>query len=425
MQTTVKTIEQEPSSYPVISLGVTEDDIKTLVAAKADKTLIQGDKKSYLEVKSALMDFVHARNKIEDRKRDIKRDVDGKAKKLLAMLEPGERSLRVQVENEDARIKAIEDETARVEAERKSRIQNRMTTIKLAENISPLATAKEIEDRVSYVRTLKDFDFQEFADDMETMTDDIMGTLTVALANRQEFEKREADQKAKEATQKAENERLAKLAADLKAKQRAMRSAQVDAMKAEYPELNFDTSLEIDYDRTEEDWQMIMDALKEEALKEREIKKQNAIDAEKKATEQTVIKPEPVKQEVPDSVCPTIIYEQDGNQICAHFEDFDCLQTSPAGFGDTKEQAKEDLLSQPVEQVPVKAMTTQEYNTEIDRQNLIDWAKNIKREIMEGDHIEDITMQGIRHNSQLKIMSILEDVITWAEGRQWKTQPEK
>jgi hypothetical protein len=39
-----------------------------------------------------------------------------------------------------------------------------------------------------------------------------------------------------------------------------------------------------------------------------------------------------------------IIYSQDGNQRCAVFEDFDCLQTSPAGFGNTDEEAKSDLI---------------------------------------------------------------------------------
>lgn len=39
-----------------------------------------------------------------------------------------------------------------------------------------------------------------------------------------------------------------------------------------------------------------------------------------------------------------IKYSQDGNKICATFADFVDLATSPAGFGDTEEEAKADLL---------------------------------------------------------------------------------
>jgi len=41
-----------------------------------------------------------------------------------------------------------------------------------------------------------------------------------------------------------------------------------------------------------------------------------------------------------------IVYELDGNQWCAHHINFINLQESPAGFGDTKKQAKKNLLEQ-------------------------------------------------------------------------------
>ena len=40
------------------------------------------------------------------------------------------------------------------------------------------------------------------------------------------------------------------------------------------------------------------------------------------------------------------IYGIDGNQCFAHRPDFDCLQTSLCGFGDTNELALADLLRQ-------------------------------------------------------------------------------
>lgn len=40
-----------------------------------------------------------------------------------------------------------------------------------------------------------------------------------------------------------------------------------------------------------------------------------------------------------------VIYEMDGDQWCAHYEDFLNLQESPAGFGHTQEEAKRELLA--------------------------------------------------------------------------------
>lgn len=40
----------------------------------------------------------------------------------------------------------------------------------------------------------------------------------------------------------------------------------------------------------------------------------------------------------------TVIYEQDGNQRCAHFSDFVNLQVSNAGFGDTDAEALKELF---------------------------------------------------------------------------------
>jgi hypothetical protein len=39
-----------------------------------------------------------------------------------------------------------------------------------------------------------------------------------------------------------------------------------------------------------------------------------------------------------------VIISKDGDQFCATYKDFDCLQTSPAGFGNTPEEAKENLI---------------------------------------------------------------------------------
>lgn len=39
-----------------------------------------------------------------------------------------------------------------------------------------------------------------------------------------------------------------------------------------------------------------------------------------------------------------IIYKQDGDKICATFDDFVNLQESPAGFGDTEAEAKASLF---------------------------------------------------------------------------------
>jgi len=45
-----------------------------------------------------------------------------------------------------------------------------------------------------------------------------------------------------------------------------------------------------------------------------------------------------------DSCLESITYRLDGNMTQAIFPDFDCLMTSPSGFGETEELAKQDLL---------------------------------------------------------------------------------
>ena len=40
-----------------------------------------------------------------------------------------------------------------------------------------------------------------------------------------------------------------------------------------------------------------------------------------------------------------VVYEMDGNQWCAHYEDFINLQESPCGFGDTQEKARQELYN--------------------------------------------------------------------------------
>jgi hypothetical protein len=39
-----------------------------------------------------------------------------------------------------------------------------------------------------------------------------------------------------------------------------------------------------------------------------------------------------------------VLFILDGNQWCAHYEDFENLQLSPAGFGDTPDLALADLI---------------------------------------------------------------------------------
>lgn len=206
-------VSPELQKTEVIQLGVTTGDIKALIAEKANKKLIQGDKKSYLEVKSALMDFVHVRNKIDDRRKEINRETNDKAKALLALLDPHEKALRVQVEKEEARLAAIKAEEERKEKERKDTIKMQLDKIRAMGLITALTPSTDIKARIDRVFELKNFSFQEFADEMETLTDDVMGTLAVALENRKEFERREA-------AQKEEAERLAKEKAEL-AKQKA------------------------------------------------------------------------------------------------------------------------------------------------------------------------------------------------------------
>ena len=53
--------------------------------------------------------------------------------------------------------------------------------------------------------------------------------------------------------------------------------------------------------------------------------------------------PEPPKEE---KAMKTVIAEKDGNAFVAHYDDFINLQESPAGYGDTPEEAKEMLYAE-------------------------------------------------------------------------------
>jgi hypothetical protein len=48
----------------------------------------------------------------------------------------------------------------------------------------------------------------------------------------------------------------------------------------------------------------------------------------------------------PEVQAPEVIFSQDGDKICATFKDFINLQESPAGFGDTEEEAKANLFQE-------------------------------------------------------------------------------
>lgn len=58
---------------------------------------------------------------------------------------------------------------------------------------------------------------------------------------------------------------------------------------------------------------------------------------------QPVPLPEPPKEE---KAMKTVIAEKDGNAFVAHYDDFINLQESPAGYGDTPEEAKEMLYAE-------------------------------------------------------------------------------
>lgn len=232
--------ENQPSeTYAVVPLGMTEADIKKLIKEKADKKLISGNKKSYTEVKSALMDFVHARNRIDERRKEINRETNNKAKTLLSLLEPHEKALRDQVEKEDARIKAIEEEKARREQERRDRITQRINEIKKWGRLTITMDSAEIQKRMNVIQELKkDFDFMEYTEDVEALTDDLMGEMSIALANAQEFEKKQAEQKAEEERLRKEREEIEKQkeAIEEKGRKDALREAQEQNAEHQAPE---------------------------------------------------------------------------------------------------------------------------------------------------------------------------------------------
>ena len=58
-----------------------------------------------------------------------------------------------------------------------------------------------------------------------------------------------------------------------------------------------------------------------------------------------------------------INYKKDWNKICATYEDFVNLQESPAGFGDTKEEAMVDLMKESEHKINRKPIRNEKGST--------------------------------------------------------------
>jgi len=170
--------------------------------------LIPDDKDSYAACKKARMYFVHKRNDIdrrlkelneEDRERIKKRGVT--AKELKSILEPGERHFTDMIEAEDARLEAIEEEKKR---QLQQKITDRMTAF------------SQYGAVVSY-------------NEVAAMTDEEFDTALFDAA--EEHKEQERIRQEEEAARRAEEERLAEERAALEAELAREREAREEAQR--------------------------------------------------------------------------------------------------------------------------------------------------------------------------------------------------
>lgn len=196
-------------------------EIKEMVAQFETLKVIPGDKASYKMVNDARNKFVHLRNDIDKKRKKLNEDAQAEiksrndtAKELIALFSPAETHLTNEIKAEDDRI-------AKIEAERKERIQARIAIIPAHSVVGYNDTAEIIQSKINIITEfVVDDTLEEFQLQAENTKKTALALLSDALTARIKFEKEEAERIA-------ETARLKKIADE----QEATRLAQEEAKK--------------------------------------------------------------------------------------------------------------------------------------------------------------------------------------------------
>lgn len=204
----------------VSKFEVSIPDIKNMVDQYMEIVVPPEDAKAYRYARAALTTCVRTRTGIDTRRLDLGKearafikDVNGVAKDLIDLLAPAENHLREQLEAEDNRKKAIQDEIDRIERERVEKIQAAITAIRALANPIRLriSTTEQLKAKLATLPETPDEEFyQEFVQDAFTALEEVRQAISDARDIRERLDQEEADRKA-------EAERLEKQRKDLEA----------------------------------------------------------------------------------------------------------------------------------------------------------------------------------------------------------------
>lgn len=201
-------------------------------------TVPEGDKDAYKIARAGLRICVKARTDTDKRRKDLGvearewlADVSEAARALLEPLIPVESHLKVEVYNEDNRIKEIKAEKARIEFERVERIRVKIKAIHdLRVFIDQQTTSEDMHDAHSKANAIEitEEEYMEFAFEAQRAKE----AACTALTNTIEIRERD---EAEKAAKKIEDERIAKEQA-AEDERLAAERAEINRIKAEQDE---------------------------------------------------------------------------------------------------------------------------------------------------------------------------------------------
>ena len=201
----------------VVKYDLEEATVRELDKKYEDVKIIPDDKITYETVKRGIGEYRNLRVAAEKWRKEKKayalafgHMVDDEAKRVFALLAPGEERLKAIRKEEDDRIEAIEKERFDI-------IQTKINEIEGMGFSLSNSTVNDLKDKIHYLKNyeITDNDFQEFKGEAMSTVHNTLITLRQALKDREEEEKKAAERKAEEERlekqrkeQEAENKRL-------------------------------------------------------------------------------------------------------------------------------------------------------------------------------------------------------------------------
>lgn len=249
---------QEQQTTPVTTMRVisfpTQDRDLTELREKYSGLTIT-DEKSYKVVSAALSDVVSRRCAVTNRRRDLKRDIDVEAKRILALLEPIEKELRDTKQTEDGTREHFRQQKEAAKAARVKAIQNRIDEISAAVPPTPQSSDFLMQTIMDINKVVIGTEvFQEFTERAAQVKEETLSSLNTMLSDRIKWEEEEEKRKKEIAELNRLREENERLEAERNAREEAERQerykekvklkAERDALEAEKVQIEADKRAE-------------------------------------------------------------------------------------------------------------------------------------------------------------------------------------